>query len=312
MTSPLPLVIYHANCADGFTAAWAVHKAMPADFHAGIYGNPPPDVTGRDVIFVDFCYPPDAMLQLQRPARSILVLDHHKSAAESLPHEPRTAQDALTCCRLDNVHLTPPIDWGYVQGCAEIDRYKGITKAIVYALFDQQRSGAGIAWDFFHPGVPRPALVDHVEDRDLWRFALPGTREIQAAIFSRPYSFAAWDALAAIDPTELRREGAVLERKHHKDVAELVTACARRMVIAGHDVPAASIPYTMANDAGAILAQGEHFAACYYDTAHTREFSLRSHADGVDVSVVAGLYGGGGHACAAGFRVPRDHELARA
>jgi oligoribonuclease NrnB/cAMP/cGMP phosphodiesterase (DHH superfamily) len=115
-----------------------------------------------------------------------------------------------------------------------------------------------------------------------------------------------------MDPAELRRDGAVLERKHHKDVAELVATCARRMVIAGHDVPAASIPYTMASDAGAILAQGEHFAACYYDTAHTREFSLRSHATGVDVSVVAGLYGGGGHARAAGFRVPRAHELARA
>src|SRR5690606_35880403 len=74
-----------------------------------------------------------------------------------------------------------------------IDAEKMPGVAIIYALIDQQRSGAGIAWDFFHPGVPRPALVNHVEDRDLWRFALPGTREIQAAVFSRPYTFAAWD-----------------------------------------------------------------------------------------------------------------------
>lgn len=312
MTRQLPLVIYHANCADGFTAAWAVHKAMPADFHAAFYQAPPPDVTGRDVIMVDFCYHADVMQQLRRAARSLLVLDHHKTANEVLPHCTSTALDALTCTRMDHRAWTAPKTWEYVQGCAELDRLEGITQAIIYALIDQQRSGAGIAWDFFHPGVPRPALVDHVEDRDLWRFALPGTREIQSAIFSRPYSFAAWDALAAMDPAELRREGAVLERKHHKDVAELVATCARRMVIAGHDVPAASIPYTMASDAGAILAQGEHFAACYYDTAHTREFSLRSHATGVDVSIVAGVYGGGGHARAAGFRVPRDHELARA
>lgn len=312
MTTQIPLVIYHANCADGFTAAWAVHKAMPADFHAAFYQAPPPDVTGRDVIMVDFCYHADVMQQLRRAARSLLVLDHHKTADEVLPECTSTAIDALTCLRLEHSPQTPPRTWAYVQACAELDRCEGITQAVIYALIDQQRSGAGIAWDFFHPGVPRPALVDHVEDRDLWRFALPGTREIQAAIFSRPYSFAAWDALAAMDPAELRREGAVLERKHHKDVAELVTACARRMVIAGHDVPAASIPYTMASDAGAILAHGEHFAACYYDTAHTREFSLRSHADGVDVSIVAGIYGGGGHARAAGFRVPRDHELAKA
>ena len=311
-TETLPLVIYHANCADGFTAAWAVHKAMPADFHAGVYGNPPPNVTGRDVILVDFCYHADVMLQLRDTARSILVLDHHKTADEVLPHCPSTAPDALTCIRLDHRAYIEPKTWAYVQGSAQLDRWEGATHANIYALIDQQRSGAGIAWDFFHPGVPRPALVDHVEDRDLWRFALPGTREIQAAVFSRPYTFAAWDALAAMDPAELRREGAVLERTHHKDVAELVAACRRRIVIAGHDVPAASIPYTMASDAGAILAQGEQFAACYYDTAHTREFSLRSHATGVDVSIVAGIYGGGGHARAAGFRVPRDHELAKA
>lgn len=312
MTRQMPLVIYHANCADGFTAAWAVHKAMPADFHAAFYQAPPPDVTGRDVIMVDFCYAHDIMLQLQRTARSLLVLDHHKTADEVLAPEPRIKPAYLTVHRINGTPECGIASWPDLQAAAGWDRDEGITKAIIYALIDQQRSGAGIAWDFFHPSAPRPALVNHVEDRDLWRFALPGTREIQSAIFSRPYSFAAWDALAAMDTAELRREGAVLERKHHKDVAELVTACARRMVIAGHDVPAASIPYTMASDAGAILAQGEHFAACYYDTAHTREFSLRSHADGLDVSVVAGLYGGGGHARAAGFRVPRDHELARA
>ena len=34
--------------------------------------------------------------------------------------------------------------------------------------------------------------------------------------------------------------------------------------------------------------------------------------DGLDVSAIAAQYGGGGHARAAGFKVPRDHELARA
>ena len=314
MTEPtptLPLVIYHANCADGFTAAWAVHKAMPAEFFAATYQAPPPDVAGRDVIFVDFCYRADVMRTLQCAARSILVLDHHKTAEESLPHNPLTAADQLTVCRLDGLP-TSRCRWNYVQGNVVQDGYEGIRKAVIYALFDQQRSGAGITWDFFHADTPRPALVNHVEDRDLWRFALPGTREIQAAVFSHPYTFAAWDTLAAADPADLRREGEVLDRKHHKDVAELVKALQRRIVIAGHDVPVASIPYTMTSDAGALMAHGEHFAACYWDTAHVREFSLRSHADGMDVSVVADLYGGGGHARAAGFRVPRDHELARA
>lgn len=303
-----PLVIYHANCADGFTAAWAVRQAMDCDFHAAVHGAPPPPADGRDLVLVDFCYPPAVMLELQQIARSILVLDHHKSAAADLPNEGRTAPDKLTVVRIDTADYT----WQKFQGWVEADYQEGIRKAIIYALFDMERSGAGITWDFFHPGVRRPELLDHVEDRDLWRFALHGTREIQSAVFSYPYSFEVWDQLMQMPVFELMREGLSIERKHHKDVAELVAVAKRQMVIGHYEVPVASLPYTLASDAGHLMAEGQPFAACYYDKAGGRVFSLRSTDDGVDVSEVAKLYGGGGHARAAGFTVPRTHELARA
>ena len=88
--------------------------------------------------------------------------------------------------------------------------------------------------------------------------------------------------------------------------------CQRRMVIAGHDVPVASLPYTLTSDAGHLMAHGEPFAACYWDTPEGRVFSLRSTDDGMDVSVIAKQYGGGGHAHASGFRVDREHQLATA
>ena len=44
--------------------------------------------------------------------------------------------------------------------------------------------------------------------------------------------------------------------------------------------------------------------------AEGRVFGLRATDEGVDVSEVAKLYGGGGHAKAAGFKVPRGHVLA--
>jgi oligoribonuclease NrnB/cAMP/cGMP phosphodiesterase (DHH superfamily) len=170
------------------------------------------------------------------------------------------------------------------------------------------RSGAGITWDFFFPGQPRPRLIDHIEDRDLWRFKLPHTREIQANVFSMPYDFAVWDDLMALDPMDLVPGGQALERKHHKDVAELVDATRRRMVIGGHDVPVANLPYTMGSDAGHLMAQGEPFAACYYDGPLGRHFSLRSTDAGVDVSEVARGYGGGGHRNASGFLAKRGWE----
>ena len=40
-----PVVVYHANCCDGFCAAWLFHKVFPeAEFHAAQYGTEPPEV----------------------------------------------------------------------------------------------------------------------------------------------------------------------------------------------------------------------------------------------------------------------------
>lgn len=275
-----PLVIYHGNCADGFSAAWCFWRKYRdgADYHAGVYNEPPPDVAGRDVYLVDFSYKRPVVEQMLNVAASVTLIDHHKTALDDLSG-------------LGNVY----------------DRFHEFT--------DLDRSGATLAWDFLFPNEPRPLLLGHVEDRDLWRFKLEGTREIQAFVFSHEYTFEQWDAMMNADRVELLKmtaAGAAIERKHHKDIAELVKVCQRRMTIGGHDVPAASLPYTMGSDAGHLMAQGEKFSACYWDTAEHRIFGLRSAPDGVDVSDIAKQYGGGGHKHAAGFRVARDHELARA
>ncbi len=299
-----PLVIYHANCADGFTAAWAVRQAMDADFHPGVYGKAPPDVAGRDVILVDFSYPIAVLVEMAQSARTILVLDHHKTAEVDLRPGLRevSGQQAYV------VRLTTSVDVSTTWQ----SHLQGNGQRVVRALFDMDRSGAGIAWDFFHPGKARPALIDHVEDRDLWRFALQHTREICATVHSYRFTFEAWDALAAETTYSLYQQGLVLERAKAKEVADQVELCRREMVIGHYTVPAASMPRSLASDAGHLMAKGHPFSACYYDSAEGRVFSLRSASGDIDVSEVAKLYGGGGHARAAGFTVPRDHELARA
>jgi hypothetical protein len=153
------------------------------------------------------------------------------------------------------------------------------------------------------PNLHPPRLLLHVEDRDLWRFLLPKTREIQASVFSQPYDFAVWDALMTAPLDKLALEGEAIERKHFKDILELTKVVTRRMRIGGYNVPIANLPYTLASDAGHLLSQNEAFAGCYYDTPQGRNFSLRSAEGGVDVSAIAKQYGGGGHRHAAGFRV---------
>ena len=302
------LCIYHGNCADGFGAAWAVRRALgDVEFHAGVHQNAPPDVTGRDLILVDFSYKRAVMREIAAQARSVLVLDHHKSAADDLADERSVPAGVSPIWRMEE--FLGPMTWNRHLGNVLQDECEGVGIATIYAYFDMNRSGAGIAWDFFHPGVKRPALIDHIEDRDLWRFALPGTRDIQANVFSHPYDFAVWDALAQASPADLAAEGAAIERKHHKDVRELVSVFKRRMRIGGIEVWVANLPYTLASDAGHLMCEdGEPFAACYWDTPEGRVFSLRSREAGTDVSEIAKRYGGGGHVHASGFRLPHGVE----
>lgn len=279
-----PLCIYHGKCADGFTSAWALWRAQPdVDFHPGVYGEAPPDVTNREVILVDFSYKRPVLEAMAAKAVTVLVLDHHKTAQED---------------------LAPFIN----QNLHDVRDHQPVHRGSIQALFDMDRSGAGITWDFFHPATPRPQLVNYVEDRDLWRFKLENSREVNAAIFSYEYTFKNWDYLARMadlgSAVALADAGRAIERKHHKDVAELVEVCRRRMKIGGVEVWGASIPYTLTSDAGNLMSEGEPFAACYWDTPKGRVFSLRSKPEGADVSEVAKGYGGGGHKNASGFTVP--------
>lgn len=292
-----PICIYHGNCADGFTAAWAVYKALgpEVDFYPGIYQEPPPDVTGRDVIMVDFSYKRPIIDEMARAAHSILILDHHKTAEEDLRPFVGTFIDSTLREEWERSKLDDP------------------TARKVNALFDMTRSGALITWEFFHPGKPVPNLVAYVSDRDLWQFKLPLSREVNAYVFAHDYTFKNWDYLNAATRDHMGIQhvgdmGGAIEKKHHKDVAELSAAFKRRMVIGGHEVWCANIPYTLTSDAGHLMAQGEPFAACYWDTPEGRVFSLRSTDEGLDVSEIAKQYGGGGHRNASGFRLPHGQQ----
>lgn len=268
------LCIYHGNCADGFASAWVVRKFYQEtrnediEFFPGVYQNPPPEVKGKHVILVDFSYKRPILDKMKQEAKSILILDHHKTAM------------------------------------ADLQGFEG-------AVFDMNRSGAMITWNHFFANHEAPQLIKHIQDRDLWQFKLQGTREIQAAIFSYPYDFEVWDRLMEIDPFQLMTEGDAIERKHFKDINELLEVCKMRKIIAGYDVPVANLPYIFSSDAGHIMAKGEPFAACYMDTPEGRVYSLRSADNGIDVSDIAKKFGGGGHAHAAGFRVKVGSDISK-
>jgi uncharacterized protein len=269
--SKYAVCIYHGYCVDGFTAAWVVwtwYGAGQVAFHAATHGEPPPAVDGREVYLVDFSYPRPTIEAMARHAKKLTVLDHHRTAAQDL------------------------------EGLIRND-------GVVDGVFDMEKSGGLLTWEWFFGDQPPPPALLAVNDRNLWRFERPWTREIALALTAYPYAFETWETLMGEERLEaLRQEGITLDRKQQKDIAETIAAGSHLLTIAGHTVPACNVPPPWASDAGHLLAQGHPFAACVWIAGERIAVSLRSTPDGLDVSEIAKQFGGGGHPHAAGFKVP--------
>lgn len=281
-----PLCIYHGNCDDGFAAAWCVRHVVPsAEFFPGIYQQEPPDVTGRDVLIVDFSYKLPVLEQMAETAHSILVIDHHKTAAEDL----------------SGLHKPPP-GFGIWTSAAWSGNLSQSVR--LCALFDMTRSGAGLTWDYLTDGLMRYPFLDYIEDRDLWRKQLPDGDLFTIALRSYPQEFDIWDGLVAAGPGPLIAEGRSIQRYYRLRVEELKRS-AYKSQICSYGCWIANAPYFAASEVAGELCErsGGFFGACYFEIEKGRwQYSLRSRGD-FDVSQIARIFGGGGHKNAAGFTV---------
>lgn len=280
------IVLYHANCWDGFCAAWVARKVLggEAEYLPVHYGTEPPDVSGRAVYIVDFSYKRPAMRRIMSQAMKVVVLDHHKMA------------EAELAGIVDEFTMRPDL----------IANPPGSELPVVH--FDMNKSGGRLAWEYFctdplssWANIPVPWLVDYTEDRDLWRWVLPCSREINAALRSYPLDFEEWDRLSRVNPiAALAPEGRAILRREQQIVEDHVRH-AREIEMAGHRILAVNATVLFSDVAGE-LAKDRPFGACYFDRADgKRQWSLRSRDGGVDVSEVAAKFGGGGHRNAAGY-----------
>ena len=222
---------------------------------------------------VDFSYKRPVLDKMAEQARSLIVLDHHKSAMDDLADIPEPP---------------PYIDW--IDGAQPV----GFS-----ALFDMKRSGAGITCDYFE--FYRGWFIEYIEDRDLWKRSLPGVDMFTMALRSYPQDFHTWSNVLP-NTQEMIQEGEHIHR-YYRTLIDAFKKTATRAIIAGYDVPVVNTPFHFASELAGELAEVEPFAACYWYHPYGCTFSLRSRSDGIDVSEVAKQYGGGGHPDAAGFKL---------
>lgn len=269
-----PLVIYHAPCLDGICSAWLLWRYfIDCDLHPAQYGDSPPDVTGRKVFVVDFSYPREVMVGMALKSSSIVVLDHHKTAAVNC--------EGLTFCTFDM-------------------NESGASLTQQWIIRDAQEKMTGI-------GLSKIAsqVVGMVRDHDLWKFEIPATKAFVARARCEEFKVDLFERMFreyCEDTRLFLKEGEAILRFQEQVIAHHVKN-AEMIAFAGHFVPYAICSFPgFTSDLGHELSKGHPFAVIGYPAVDGRHvYSLRSCEDGADVSAVAQLFGGGGHKHAAGF-----------
>lgn len=295
MTYKPDIMLYHAHCADGFGAAWAAWMLWrdTVEYVPVAYGSPPPDVTGKHVLIGDFSYKADVLREMGKSARSIIVLDHHK-----------TARADLADWAVDDVAGEFWAGDDPMKLVHHNDEYIGQPIA---AQFDMERSGARMVWEFCHDEEV-PWLIKYIEDRDLWRFDYSETKAFGLWLRAEPFDFERWEIIAqnlngGYDTHEIMVEAQAMQRLFDRQVSE-IAALHRIADVGGFAVPVCNCPPQFASEVGHKLLHDNPdapFSACYSDQGKKRGWSLRSMDDREDVSAIAAKFGGGGHRNAAGF-----------
>lgn len=293
-------ILYHGNCYDGFGAAFAAWLRFrnDAEYIPVSYGKPfPADALGADEVYiVDFSYPRDVLADVAKQVGKLVVLDHH-----------HTAQQDLAGLKLP-----------------------GESRVV----FDMNKSGAVLAWEHFHnyEGAKVPEFIQYLQDRDLWKFELPQSREVAMALRSYPMDFETWSQITGLVTQgqiyelpgslvdNLKKEGIACKRLTDQQV-DIMAKHHRWAVFTQNpphvqfwDVEPTSNGHCwigpVANATAFFSEVGERmlelnpqssFSAYYLDRNDgKRQWGLRSRPD-FDCSIIAKAFGGGGHKQASGF-----------
>ena len=310
------LIYYHADCIDGFGAAYAAWRQFGenAAYRAMHHGDSwqIDEVSGRNVFILDFSFPRHVLEEMARHATLVCQIDHHASARDGWTAELRSETGSSMA-----LYQHPELP--------------------LKVIFDMEKSGARLAWEHFHTEATPLALL-HIEDQDLWRFKIEGTRAFCTALRLKPFDFAIWHGLISeIEKSDsdcylsLLAEGNAIQRFLQIEIqrlagSELVTPISMRgepidpLQALRHGTPtlidgdlawrridglAINASALFASELGNVLATHSGTFGLIWQVGADGLVKASLRASGkIDVAHLAASFGGGGHPNAAGFRMP--------
>jgi len=279
------LVIYHSPCADGLASAWCfTNFHVQVNFEPYNYNKEPPkDVSGYKYVYiVDFSFEAEVIKRMtEQVEKKVIVLDHHKTACEKLEKLSRKRNKKLDI------------------------------------VLDMTRAGCQITWDYlcekFDNIKRRPMFIEYIADRDLWTWKLPYSREVNTAMHHNKYlTFEKFDNMYIDWLTNFD-----MLRKKGKEIIQFNETMMRKILWSSVIVELRGIKMLAINSTILISELGNMgIEKCvpktnivliwrYNKKEDEYECSIRTN-ENVDATVVSGLFGGGGHARAAGFSYKGD------
>tara|TARA_B100000131_G_scaffold240979_1_gene233307 strand:+ start:1535 stop:2428 length:894 start_codon:yes stop_codon:yes gene_type:complete len=259
------LVLYHANCPDGFGAAWSFWRKYgdKAEYIPVTHGESPPPVNDRSVYIVDFSYDRVTMEKMAEEAESLVVLDHHISAQE--------ACGDLDFCIFDMSHSGAYLAWSYLFPDDNVP---------LLIMYIEDR-------DLWKWELDSAEAILSVVD------SFPKTFE------SWDHLNDCLDAKGSVRFNSVKDMGEGILAYKETLIKSLLKNSYRTNIL-GFDIPIVNAPFFQ-SEMAAQLAIDEPFAAAYYFNGESYKFSLRSTDKAEDVSKIATRFGGGGHRNASGF-----------
>jgi len=270
------VVIYHKRCEDGFGAAYAAWKKF-----------------GDTAEYLPAGYGDDLPEGLE--GKEVYILD--------FCYEMEGAMDRLATITKKLVVLDHHAS------------SRGIVESTPNHVYDATRSGATIAWTYFHPNTPMPRLMRHLEDGDLYRFALPETADIFSYLVVQPYDFTVWDDMVhRLEDDNGRQEiltKASIYTEYFEKMSHLCIEAAKKVHFEGYECYfATTLPSITMRSYVCHQLYKKLPPIAIVVTAHPDGFGVSIRSDGsVDVSKIAEKYGGGGHPGSSGFFIPNGTHM---
>jgi len=260
-------ILYHANCTDGLGAKYAAHKKYG---DAATYYPVQYNQPVPEIEDDSEVFIVDFCYDLN----TLQALKERVAKLVVLDHH-KTAQEAL--------------------------------KGFPGAIFDMNKSGAVLAWEYFHPGTKVPELSEYIQDRDIWTWKKPGTREVLSALKALREDFDKWEKLQKHLEDDLIRESIIYEyekvSEYEDDYVERTAKKFARLTLWGHKVALFNNTHLGSEVGSKICTDNEDiaFSIGYFIAADNADvcLSFRSVGD-FDVTKYAKIHGGGGHRNAAG------------